>query len=266
MQSSSAAKPEVALEYDLNTPLGKPSYSAAKVTGTWNFHLRKGKGAPPAPSPTQQATNPKRTPAQESVQTYAQTEADVLASVSSQKSAPTLKQVSAPAKSLAQADTPPWSFTLTGTADIYNAQPPSSVPSASHLRDIQAGAEIARVFSPSKDSSGVRNFIGSITAALAYSYEDQTSPALLTGPALSDFTGLPSSTTAAYAQRGIIHLGQLRLGFGTGTNLTFPVAFTYSNRTESHCASYLAFRVRDHLQPDFAVQFVRHSQFPKFAE
>jgi hypothetical protein len=58
------------------------------------------------------------------------------------------------------------------------------------------------------------------------------SPALLTGPALSDFTGLPSSTTTAYAQRGVIHLGQAKLGFGTGNNMTFPLVFTYSNRSE----------------------------------
>ena len=35
-------------------------------------------------------------------------------------------------------------------------------------------------------------------------------------------------------KRGVIHLGQFRLGFGTGSNsnFTFPIAFTYSNRTE----------------------------------
>jgi predicted porin len=100
------------------------------------------------------------------------------------------------------------------------------------LRDIQAGAEIDYLFSPAKNAGTLRQFIGNVTAAAAYSYQDQTSPAILTGPALSTFTGLPGSTTTAYAQRGVIHLGQLRLGFGTGTNTSFPIAFTYSNRTE----------------------------------
>ncbi len=31
----------------------------------------------------------------------------------------------------------------------------------------------------------------------------------------------------------MIHLGQVRFGFGTGSqHTTFPLAFTYSNRTE----------------------------------
>ena len=142
------------------------------------------------------------------------------------------KELSQASKPLAQDTTQPFSLTLNGTVDIYNSEPPASVPSGSHLRDIRAGAEFDYVFSPFGTGSVFSNFLGSITAAAAYSYEDQTSPALLTGPALSDFTGLPSSTTAAYAKRGVIHLGQIRFGLGTGKNLTYPLAFTYSNRTE----------------------------------
>ena len=115
---------------------------------------------------------------------------------------------------------------------MYNSEPPNSVPSGTHLKDIQAGAEIAYVFSPFGKNSTLGSFLGSATAAAAYSYQDQTSPAILTGPALTDFTGLPTSTKTVYAQRGVIHLGQIRLGFGTGKNLTYPLAFTYSNRTE----------------------------------
>lgn len=44
--STSSAQPVLALEYDLNTPQSKPSYSGFKVTGTWKF----GKGTPTAPS------------------------------------------------------------------------------------------------------------------------------------------------------------------------------------------------------------------------
>jgi len=117
-------------------------------------------------------------------------------------------------------------------ADIYNAQPPSSVPSASHLRDISAGAEIANVSSPFGKDNALGSFLGSVTTALAYSYQDQTSPSILTGPALNDFTGLPSSVTSVYAKRGVIQLGQFRIGLGTGKNMNFPLVFTYSNRSE----------------------------------
>jgi hypothetical protein len=224
----SSAMPELALEYDLNTPQNQPSYSSAKISANWQF----GKGTPNAPAaPTKANPNPTRTPEQEQIEDYAGNQAAVAAS-SPGGAGSEQKETAAVAKPVAQANAQPWSLTVTGTADIYNGEPPSSVPSASHLRDIQAGAEISYLFSPSANSSALRSFIGPITAAAAYSYQDQTSPAILTGPALTDFTGLPSSTTSAYAQRGVIHLGQLRLGFGTGSNTTFPLAFTYSNRTE----------------------------------
>jgi len=226
---SSSAKPELALEYDLNTPQSKPSYSSVKATFNWQF----GKSTPSVPSaPLGKDASAKLTSAQDEIHTFASNAAAMLAPANPGKASATGKQASANAKALAQDNAQPWSFTLTGTADIYNAEPPSSVPSGSHLKDIQAGAELAYVFSPFSKNSTLLSFLGSVTAAAAYSYQDQTSPAILTGPVLTDFTGLPSSTTTAYAQRGIIHLGQLRLGFGTGKNLTFPLAFTYSNRTE----------------------------------
>jgi hypothetical protein len=224
----SSAKPELALEYDLNTPQNQPSYSSAKITANWQF----GKGTPNAPAaPTKSYPNPTRTREQEQIEDYAGNQAAVAAS-SPGGARNEQKETAANAKPVAQANAQPWSLTLTGAAEIYQSMPPSSVPSASHLRDIQAGAEISYLFSPSPNSSALRSFIGPITAAAAYSYQDQTSPAILTGPALTDFTGLPSSTTSAYTKRGVIHLGQLRLGFGTGSNTTFPLAFTYSNRTE----------------------------------
>lgn len=208
---SSSAKPDVAFEYDLQTPQDKPSYSTVKATGTWQFGGK---------APTQQNLNDF---ANIQISRLAKTKASTAVSA---------KELSQASKPLAQDTTRPFSLTLNGTVDIYNSEPPSSVPSASHLRDIRTGAEFDWVVSPFGKGSVFANFLGSLTAAAAYSYEDQTSPALLTGPALSDFTGLPSSTTAAYAKRGVIHLGQIRFGFGTGKNLTYPLAFTYSNRTE----------------------------------
>jgi len=213
---SSSAKPELAVEYDLNTPQNKPSYSSVRATATWLF----GKSTPSVPS-SDASQKPSQVETRQRVQNYVKTQTTILDQATPLESPLTSKKLSANAKPLAQATAQPWSFTLTGTADLYNAEPPTSIPSASHLRDIQAGTEIAYLFSPSSKSGTLRNFIGSVTAAAGYSYQDQTSPAILTGPALSDFTGLPSSTTTAYAKRGVIHLGQVRLGFGTGGNLNF---------------------------------------------
>lgn len=227
----SPAKPELALEYDLNTPQNKPSYSSAKITGSWQFGKTPASAAHSAKTASNQVSADRKQ-TQQAIRDYADKQAGALAAKNAGNAAAVAKQLSANAKPAAQDNAQPWSFTVTGTADIYNAAPPSTIPSASHLRDIQAGAEIAYLFSPSEKSGALRQFIGSVTAAAAYSYQDQTSPAMLTGAALSDFTGLPASTTTAYAKRGVIHLGQVRLGFGTGSNLTYPLAFTYSNRTE----------------------------------
>jgi hypothetical protein len=223
----SQGKPELALEYDLNTPQNKPSYSTAKATGNWQF----GKVAT-APSAAKPDSHPAVTPKQQLAHNYAASQVDTLAAVNPANPSSTGKQLTANAKPLAQATALPWSLTVTGAAEIYNAEPPSSVPSGSHLRDLQAGAEISYLFSPSNGASTIRKLIGPLTAAAAYSYQDQTSPAMLTGPALSGFSGLPSSTTTAYAKRGVIHLGQVKFGLGAGSNTTFPLAFTYSNRTE----------------------------------
>jgi hypothetical protein len=151
------------------------------------------------------------------------------APVAGASSAPTAK---AAGKAAAQAAVKPWTVTMTASGDFYDAEPPASIPSASHVRDVQAGAELAYLFAPSLDSGSLRTAIGDITLAGGYSYQDQTSPAILTGPALTDFTGLPSSTTTAYAKRGVIHVAQVRMGLGSGTNISYPLSFTYSNRTE----------------------------------
>jgi hypothetical protein len=222
-EQSSSGKPQFTLEYDLNTPQNKPSYSSAKATFDWQFGKKTVK-------PPSDPTNPKSfTPHQRNVENLVGNQISKARQGSSAKTSPSEDQ---DAKNLAQDTSQPFSLTITGTADIYHTDMSSTVPSASHLRDIQAGAEIAWVFTPFGKTSVWGKTLGSATLAGAYSYEDQTSPAILTGPALSDFTGLPSSTTAAYAQRGVIHLAQVRLGFGTGKNMTFPIAATYSNRTE----------------------------------
>jgi hypothetical protein len=218
-----SAKPLLAVEYDLNTPQNKPSYSAAKATLNWQF----GKGKSPDGN-----DGKAKTFADDEAKALAAPAPESLANAPKKADAFKTKQVAEIAKPLAKATVQPWSLTATGAADLYNSAPPSTVPSASHLRDLQAGAEIARLFTAPDNASMLRKLLGDVTASAAYSYQDQTSPAILTGPALNDFTGLPSSTTSAYSKRGPIHLGQAKLGFGKGTNMNFPLSFTYSNRSE----------------------------------
>jgi hypothetical protein len=217
-QLTMSQKPELTVEYDLNTPQNKPAYSSAKMTFARSFGSgTKAKVIAPTEADTTVLSSD-----QQRIRDYA---INVTA-------AKTMSQKAQAAQSLAKSSTAPWSMTINGTAELYNSDPPSSVPSASHLRDIQAAAELSYLFAAPDNSKGLRQLIGNVTAAAAYSYQDQTSPAMLTGPALTDFTNLPSTTKTAYAQRGVIHLGQVRLGFGTGGNTTFPIAFTYSNRSE----------------------------------
>jgi hypothetical protein len=181
----------------------------------------------------------KMSSAQSQYRARAVTAAPDLASILSGKSSN-----SASSKSIQQltATPGPWTLSASGTVDIYNAEPLGRIPSASHLRDFQGGAEIFYLFAPTSKvaadgttvtpPSGLRQFIGNVTSTAACSYQDQTSPAALTGQALSGFTGLPTSTTAAYPEHGVIHLGQVRLGFGSGSSVSFPLAFTYSNRAK----------------------------------
>jgi hypothetical protein len=225
-QQKASKKPELALEYDLNTPQDKPSYSSVKGTLTKSFLSPNKK--PASPSASSATLDPLQAALRANVKSAVTSSAAMGSGVVQTRKT----GAAAGTKSIAEATVSPLSLTLNGSADIYNAQPSSAVPSASRMRDIQAGAELSYLFAPPANGSALRTFLGDVTVAGAYSYQDQTSPAILTGPALSDFTGLPSSTTTVYAKRGVIHLGQLKIGFGTGTNINFPLAFTYSNRTE----------------------------------
>lgn len=236
MQNS--ATPELAVEYDLNTPQTGPGYSTVKLTGSWQFGRNAAKKGPAKPGAGSTACAPTAKTAACEVKSLGQTQAATVAAKATGTSGTpgggvgSSAGATAAAKSLAQATTQPWSLTMNAAAALYNSEPPASVPSASHLRDVQMAAEISYLFAPSSDSSAVRTFLGPMTASLAYSYQDQTSPALLSGPGLADFTGLSSSATTAYTKRGPIHLGQARFGFGKGSSTTFPLAFTYTNRTE----------------------------------
>jgi hypothetical protein len=137
-------------------------------------------------------------------------------------------------------DMQPGSQRLTGTlnvaASIYDATPSSSVPGASLLRSLQAGAELDYIV-PTGGLPGFLGKIGDSTASLAYYYQDQTSPSILKVTPGSPLTGitlvdLPSTATQIFTQKGPIQVGQFKYGFGTGKNVKFPIAVTYSSRSE----------------------------------
>jgi hypothetical protein len=118
-----------------------------------------------------------------------------------------------------------------GGVSIYNSVPSSSIPDASQLRDIQAGFEADR-------NLGSLWILGPATASGAYYFQYQSSPAILkVNPSepLSGITiiGLPTNATQIFAQKGNIHVAQVKLALGSSkSNWKFPLSVTWSNRTE----------------------------------
>jgi hypothetical protein len=155
----------------------------------------------------------------------------------------------APAKGSSPAPTPPWTLTYNAGASIYNYTPASTIPGSSLLRDVQVGAELDRNIASSK-WPGILKKIGDSTASATYYFQYQSSPSILNVTPGSPFngitiTGLPSTATQIFTQKGDIHVGQLKWGLGKGKNVKFPIAVTYSNRTEliTHPAWGLQFGV-----------------------
>jgi hypothetical protein len=123
-----------------------------------------------------------------------------------------------------------WTVTANGAFSIYNSEPASSIPGASHFRDVQAGAEVDRMLPKIP-------VIGQTTLSLAYYFQDQESPSILKVTPSSPitgitFTGLPANASEVFAKKGDIHLAQLKWALGTGKSVRFPFAFSYSNRTD----------------------------------
>jgi hypothetical protein len=126
-----------------------------------------------------------------------------------------------------------WKMTGNAAGSIYNSTPSNSIPGSGRLRDIQAGIEADR---------NPYNIGSSLTATLsaAYYFQDQTSPAILNVTPSSplsgvSFTGLSSSATQVFTQKGKIHVGQLKITLGNSNSSSgwkFPIAITGSNRTE----------------------------------
>jgi len=126
----------------------------------------------------------------------------------------------------------PVTLTVNGAISIYNSDQ-SSVPGAGRLRDAQFAAEGAHNFNMKTPFSS--NLAATVSGAFYFQY--QSSPAILNvtpGTPVDGvtFTGLPSTATQVYAQKGNIAIGQAKLTLGSGSSVTVPLSVTYSNRTE----------------------------------
>jgi hypothetical protein len=247
---SAAGKPIVSFEYDLNTPQNQPSYSSIKSNFSLTFgstdesknakSATKAKHAKRADSDTKGSCDTAKS--NSTIRSACGTASIVIASLrkgpdmldgisDSSASLSDTKAQNAVAKSAAGANTKPFAINASVGVDLYNAEPLSSIPSASHLRDFQAGAEIDWILRSSKIPA-IGSLVGDSTLSGVYYYQDQTSPSILKGPPQTvTIADLPPTATQVYTSRGPINLGQIRLGLGTGSNVSFPICFTYSNRS-----------------------------------
>lgn len=226
-----AQSPLLGFEYDLNTPVAQPSYSSIKT----NFSFTMGRST--RPTSPQRVDCAKTSP---SIQLSAcsaaliATRTDIAGSHMAQAAAAGFSDESGAAKgakATAEQRTPPVTINVSASAELYNSEPSSAIPGASELRDVQAGAEIDLLV-PISHLAVVGGLIGDGTLAGTYYYQDQTSPSILKGPPSTiTIANLPSNASQVYATRGPINLGQIRFGLGTGSNVKFPICFTYANRS-----------------------------------
>ncbi|MFZ0639840.1 MAG: hypothetical protein WAN33_01335 [Candidatus Acidiferrales bacterium] len=128
---------------------------------------------------------------------------------------------------------------FTGTINLggeFYDSTPSGVPGAGAFRDAQAGSEIDVAFCTAT-KNWIESFFGNSTIGLTYYYQDQVSPSILKvtpSTPVSGITivGLASTTSQVFAQKGPISFIQLKYGFGVGKNVKFPIAVSWSNRTD----------------------------------
>ncbi len=120
-----------------------------------------------------------------------------------------------------------WSLTANFAVDFYDTQP--TTPTIGRLRDLQFGAELDRKL-PNIP------ILGSSALSWAYYYQNQKNPILAVDasqplPGIT-FVGLPSGANQVLAQTGNIHIAQMKMTMGGGSSIRYPLAVTWSNRTE----------------------------------
>jgi len=125
--------------------------------------------------------------------------------------------------------------TINLAGNLYNSDP-SKVPGAGVFRAFQAGSELDTAFCTTK-ANWLESFFGNSTVGLTYYYQDQVSPSILKvtpGAPLSgiNIVGLAPTTSQVFTKKGPISFVQVKYGLGVGKNVKFPIAFSWSNRTD----------------------------------
>jgi hypothetical protein len=190
-----AGAPVLSLEYDYNTPVSQPTTSTIKLVGSKAF----------GPKICTRKQNKKDT--------------DGNQRASSQDSVAVNQ----------------YTGTINVGGNFYNSTP-SGVPGAGAFRDFQAGAEVDMAFCTSAISV-IGSYLGNSTLGLTYYYQDQVSPSILKVtpgmplPGIS-ITGLAPSTSSVFTKKGPINFVQLKYGLGVGKNVKFPIAVSWSNRSD----------------------------------
>jgi hypothetical protein len=205
--TAAADAPMLSVEYDYNTPQNQPSNSTIKLVGSFSFLKSKAQAA-------------------------AKSKADA---AKKSKAAGTGKTKTGDSSD-SSVPTAPLTLTYNSGISLYNYTPASTIPGSGLLRDVQVGTQLDYNIS-SSNWPGVLKKIGDNTASATYYFQYQTSPSILNvtpGSPLNGITitGLPSTATQVFAKKGDIHVAQLKWGLGKGKNVKFPIAVTYSNRTE----------------------------------
>ena len=131
-----------------------------------------------------------------------------------------------------------FSITGNGAVSVNTTLPVSTVPGVSRYRDAQLGIELKYSLSSGSKAGGLAGVFGAAAVSGTYYFQYQNSPSVLNvtpGSPLTGITltGLLSSATQIFAQKGNISIGQLRLELGpSGSSVRFPISVTYSNRSE----------------------------------
>jgi len=206
---SAAAAPVLSVEYDYNTPVNQPTTSTVKLVGSKAF------------GPNICTRSKSKNGAGKQGNNLSETGKD--------------PQSGNGAASQDTVAINRYTGTINVGGNFYNSAP-SNVPSAGAFRDLQAGAEMDVAFCTSAVNV-IGSFLGNTTVGLTYYYQDQVSPSILKVtpgvplPGIS-ITGLASSTSSVFATKGPINFAQLKFGLGTGKNVKFPIAVSWSNRTD----------------------------------
>jgi hypothetical protein len=208
----SANSPALSVEYDFNKPLNQPTNSTLKLIGARSF-------GPRICQPTAYSdTNPSQSSK---------------SGTGGDNHAP-----AKPSKSDADFQGPSGVQRVTATLNVggsfYNSSP--TVPGAGVLRDVQAGTEVDVAFC-TKSKNWLASYLANATVGFTYYYQDQTSPSILKVtpgtplPGIS-IVGLDPSTSQVFTKKGNINFAQIKYGLGVGKNVKFPIAISWSNRTD----------------------------------